>query len=118
MLFDVQTALAEILSTPAATAATIASPPPKIASVSLKSRVSQSQPAENVEDDGDTFRHGRAYGPRAKTWTGRVVNLEEWRNLSAWDRHGPDGRLWCGICQSWLSNFPDCHNCAASGRLT
>jgi hypothetical protein len=46
---------------------------------------------------------------RPKTWTGRVVSLDEWRKLSAWDRHGPDERLFCGICQEWVSSFPECH---------
>lgn len=39
---------------------------------------------------------------RPKTWTGRVVSLDEWRKLSAWDRHGPDGRMFCGACREWV----------------
>ena len=48
---------------------------------------------------------------RPMTWTGRVVSLDAWRRLSAWERHGPDGRLFCGICRAWVAagTFPHCH---------
>lgn len=39
---------------------------------------------------------------RPLTWTGRVVSPDEWRKLSAWERHGPDGRLFCGACREWV----------------
>lgn len=42
------------------------------------------------------------------TWTGRVVRLDEWRQLSAWDRHGPAGRLFCGICKAWVCRDGGC----------
>jgi hypothetical protein len=50
----------------------------------------------------DPFRHGRSAGGNPRTWTGRIVSLTEWRGLSAWNRHGPDGRLFCGICRDWV----------------
>lgn len=40
-------------------------------------------------------------GGRLATWAGRVVSLDEWRGLTAWQRHGPDGRHWCGISREW-----------------
>lgn len=40
-------------------------------------------------------------GGRLTTWTGRVVSLDEWRGLTAWQRHGPDGRYWCGFSREW-----------------
>lgn len=40
-------------------------------------------------------------GGRLTTWTGRVVSLDEWRGLTAWQRHGPEGRYWCGISLEW-----------------
>lgn len=43
---------------------------------------------------------------RPLTWTGRVVSLDEWRKLSAWDRHGQDGRMFCGACRDWVK--PGC----------
>jgi hypothetical protein len=36
-----------------------------------------------------------------RTWTGRIVSPEEWATLSDWDKRGPDGRLWCGVCRVW-----------------
>lgn len=36
-----------------------------------------------------------------RTWTGRLVTPEEWEALPEWDRHGPNGRLWCGLCRQW-----------------
>lgn len=123
MLFDVQAALAEILSGPVATPATpatSATPGPNPGPVSRKSQVSQAQPAEisapakvlpftpspsapaPSRDDADTFRHGRSCIGNPLTWTGRIVSLDEWRRLSAWERHGPDGRLFCGACREWV----------------
>lgn len=35
------------------------------------------------------------------TWTGRVVSLADWRALSDWERHGPNGRHWNGLTREW-----------------
>lgn len=51
--------------------------------------------------DADPFRHGGSATGSPITWTGRVVSLDAWRKLSAWDRHGPDGRHWDGKSQQW-----------------
>lgn len=40
-------------------------------------------------------------GGRPVTWTGKVVSLDDWRNLSDWERHGPNGRVWNGKTQQW-----------------
>lgn len=40
-------------------------------------------------------------GGRPVTWTGKVVSLDDWRNLTDWERHGPNGRLWNGKIQQW-----------------
>lgn len=121
MLFDVQAALAEILAASVATPATPATNSPEMPPVSQVSRLSQSQPAEipapatvlpftsppsapaPTRDEGDTFRHGHSFEGSPRTWTGRIVSLEEWRRLSAWERHGPDGRLFCGLCRAWVA---------------
>lgn len=140
MLFDVQAALAEILSE---------APPHRDSCDSRdssppESRESQSQPRRSAKlpevlpfapppsaepskgvvtnpipsrDEGDAFRHGRSETGGPLTWTGRVVSLDEWRKLSAWERHGPDGRLFCGICQQWVSRFPDCHGDALTAGM-
>ena len=47
------------------------------------------------------FRHGKSVCGWPKTWTGKIVSLDEWRTLSAWDKHGPDGRHWNGITRKW-----------------
>lgn len=57
------------------------------------------QPSRDV---ADAYQHGRSVTGSPLTWTGRVVSLDEWRKLSAWDRHGPDGRMFCGACQAWV----------------
>lgn len=69
-----------------------------------------SAPAPSRDED-DMFRHGRSVAGNPVTWTGRVVRLDDWRQLSAWDRHGPDGRHFCGICRAWVQpdSFPQCH---------
>jgi hypothetical protein len=36
-----------------------------------------------------------------RTWTGRIVSLADWRRMAEWERMGPNGRFWCGLCQSW-----------------
>lgn len=106
MWFDAHAKLAEIAGDTPATIATKAPP------MSQLSRVSQAPVAEirpfvakvasvatpsaaRTEPDGETI------GGRVTTWTGRVVSLDDWRNLTAWDRKGPDGRHWCGISKAW-----------------
>jgi len=59
------------------------------------------RPARADLSDLGPFRHGRAAGDRPVTWTGRVVSLADWRDLTAWERDGPDGWLWNGITQRW-----------------
>jgi hypothetical protein len=51
--------------------------------------------------DEDPYRHGRAVNGHPKTWTGRVVRLDEWRALSDWDRHGSTGKRWNGLTRLW-----------------
>ncbi|WP_171130307.1 MULTISPECIES: hypothetical protein [unclassified Ruegeria] len=40
-------------------------------------------------------------GGRPVTWTGKVVNLDEWRNMTDWERYGPRGKHWNGKTQKW-----------------
>jgi hypothetical protein len=56
-------------------------------------------------------RHGRNAVVLHRTWTGGIVSLDAWRRLTDWERRGPTGKLWCGICSTWvLANaFPGCH---------
>ncbi|MDP5217144.1 hypothetical protein Q5Y75_07940 [Ruegeria sp. 2205SS24-7] len=45
--------------------------------------------------------HGNSVGLRPRTWTGKVVSLEAWRQLSEWEKHGPNGRVWNGKSKQW-----------------
>ena len=107
MWFDAQAKLAEIAGHPPATSAT---PATNTAPMSQVSRVSQPPEAQKPALHGasvETLGASKAkpdeetVGGRAVTWTGRVVSLDDWRNLTAWDRKGPDGRHWCGISKAW-----------------
>jgi len=75
--------------------------------LSVKSDLSEgvtpdpARPARADDPDADTFRHGQAVGGRPVTWTGAVVSLHAWRDLTGWDRHGPAGRHWSGVTQRW-----------------
>ena len=51
--------------------------------------------------DRDTFRHGTAFDGTPKTWTGKVVSLDAWRQLSEWEKHGPNGKHWNGKTHLW-----------------
>jgi len=118
MLFDVQAALSEILGeTPAHCDSRDSRD--FTGQESQQSRQSQSQPAEIAgppkvlpfqplpiapppSRQAETFPHGlcRITG-RPRTWTGKVVALDEWRRLSEWEQTGPAGRHWCGLCRGW-----------------
>lgn len=131
MLFDVKAALAEILNAQAmaATPATSATNRDDAAVLSQLSRVSQGYPGENTPkaflNDGkaetiqpsaghpwmtlrpndpaglDCYPYGQAPNGNPRTWTGRIVSLEEWRGLSDWDRNGSTGKLWNGLTGHW-----------------
>ncbi|AXI43530.1 hypothetical protein [Sulfitobacter sp. SK011] len=106
MLFDPRLALAEIEKqavTPAtsATSATqereTALKVAKVAEVAALPR----QIRKTNDKAPDDHRHGFALGGRPKIWTGKVVSLDEWRRLSEWEKHGPNGRHWNGITRQW-----------------
>lgn len=44
---------------------------------------------------------------RRRTWTGKLVSGTAWRELSEWDKFGPNGRHFCGLCQAWVQPWPD-----------
>ena len=47
------------------------------------------------------MRHGKSVAGNPLTWTGKVVSLEAWRDLTEWEKHGPDGRHWNGATRKW-----------------
>ncbi len=110
MLFDVKAAVADIRSQdlPSANTAKFAKRPASaraqlagIAEIAATScnlpKIDTSIP-EAVPGD---CNHGFAAGKRPKTWTGKIVSLADWRVLSDWERHGPNGRLWNGQTKGW-----------------
>lgn len=124
MLFDAQAALAEILSDPPKAAipaiseirsgrvAEIA----EIATLSAKTldsaevlTFSRKPSAPNGSRQAALFPHGQCQlTGRPRTWTGRIVNLAEWRELSDWDRNGSTGKIWNGLTRQWEKSS-DCN---------
>lgn len=49
----------------------------------------------------DDMSHGFVLNGHPKTWTGKIVSLQEWRDLSQWERHGSTGQFWNGLTQDW-----------------
>lgn len=112
MWFDVQSALAEIEAgqesenpDPAlATCATFAARATHVAEVaSVATPLPQKQKfACTVAIGSEASRFGVSVAGRRLTWTGRVVSPDEWQRLSMWEQHGPNGRNWCVISNSWM----------------
>jgi hypothetical protein len=103
MWFDAQAELAKLvggreIDAPApATAATSATPSQRIVpNVANVARVATPRAPEIKP-------HEETAGGRVTTWTGCVVSLDEWRRLTAWERHGPDGRFWCCDTFTWIN---------------
>lgn len=61
------------------------------------------RPATKSSTKTDDMRHGFALGEMQspKTWTGKIVSLADWRQLSEWEKHGPNGWHWNGITKQW-----------------
>jgi hypothetical protein len=55
----------------------------------------------NPARDADGGPYGKAAGGWQRTWTGKVVSLADWRNLSEWERHGSTGKMWNGLTRQW-----------------
>lgn len=106
-LFDPYAALAEIEKQPPtpATSATSATQkpddPPHVANVADVA-ASQPETAKNASQKqvGD-MHHGFAINGRPKTWTGKIVSLDAWRQLSEWEKHGSGGKMWNGLTRHW-----------------
>lgn len=127
MWFDTRVRLAQITSPGFATSATPATLSADAMTVSQESQMSQAATHGNGHPDFEpgavsgrfdaktehlnkdrSSRHvdrvhaiipGEASCP--KTWTGRIVSLAEWRNLTDWERHGPRGRVWNALTRKW-----------------
>lgn len=98
-------------ATPATTATNRADRPSRVAEVADVATMPRlipeiEQPAHRapeVRPRREIYPYGTAcdMGDAPRTWTGRVVSLDEWRRLTEWEKHGPNGRLWNGITRQW-----------------
>lgn len=126
MWFDVRAKLAEIEGHPPATPAPAARPVSQVSQVSqhpearkpafrvavVASVATPQRPnldpaplarADGLDPDPDGFPHGTAcdLGRFPRTWTGRIVSLAAWRELTDWERLGPRGRHWNAATGRW-----------------
>lgn len=77
-----------------------------------EARLTPASPEENP------YPYGCAINGNPKTWTGRVVRVDEWNALSEWDRHSSTGKLWNGITRQWEADVASPEPCqGASGVL-
>jgi hypothetical protein len=58
-------------------------------------------PGSGAEPDAFPYGTACTLGDAPRTWTGRIVSLDEWRRLTEWEKHGQNGRHWNGITQTW-----------------
>jgi hypothetical protein len=104
MWFDVQQALNEIEGgTPPLSVKSKAAVPvqrPRVAVVASVAAPPAQKP-KTATGPTDIHTHGVTCGGRPKTWMGRVVSLAAWRDLTEWEKHGPNGRHWSGKTQTW-----------------
>ncbi|WP_299351574.1 hypothetical protein [uncultured Shimia sp.] len=61
----------------------------------------QSEFSRAVKATDEKYPYGRAVAGSPRTWTGKVVSLAEWRELSEWDKHGNTGKHWSGLTRQW-----------------
>lgn len=54
--------------------------------------------AQHLPDDA---RYGASPGGRPITWDGKVVSRQAWSQLTEWQKHGPNGRVWSGKTHRW-----------------
>ena len=59
-------------------------------------------PRPSAGGASDMWRHGASVAGKPLTWTGRIVSLDAWRDLTEWERHGPNGKPWCCITRRWI----------------
>lgn len=105
--FDTQAALAKIENQRGAPA-TSATPAtqkgqnrPHVAEVADVAVAQPEIPKKQSVVDDAAVDAQKSVGGRPMTWTGKVVSLAEWREMSGWEKHGPQGRVWDPIAQEW-----------------
>jgi len=106
MLFDAYAALRKLEAEPEppATLATTATLPvkipPVVAGVAVVATSQSRKPGkQHCTDAPSPYR--QTVGGRHRSWTGKVVSLADWRNLSEWERRGATGKMGNGLTQQW-----------------
>lgn len=114
MWFDARAKLAEIAGQPAA----IARPVSRLSQVSQapqgqkpnftiakpkRTEPHPMPPARADRPDPEGLPPGDACNMdgHPRTWTGRIISLAAWRDMTDWERYGPNGRHWNGITGQW-----------------
>ena len=58
-------------------------------------------PKNSAKPEVSNYPYGTSPGGRPITHTGKVVSLDAWRQLSDWEKHGPNGDCWDGRTREW-----------------
>lgn len=74
---------------------------PVLSVLSVLSEGGTPDPVLGTPYEADLWRHGASVTGSPRTWTGRLVTLAAWRDLTEWERHGPNGRHWNGATGRW-----------------
>ena len=91
-------------SDPADVSAAVAFAPPKTALPEPRPALRLAAVPARRAHDPETFPDGVCrFTGRPRTWTGKVVSLDDWRRLTDWERNGPAGRMFCGLCREWTA---------------
>jgi quinol monooxygenase YgiN len=69
--------------------------------LSVLSEATRPTPIPGCEVPKQEFPYGLSVGGRPKSAHGRVVSLEDWRNMTEWEKHGPKGSRWNGCSYQW-----------------
>ncbi len=121
MWFNPHAKLAEIAGQLPATSATTATKTSAVGPVSQLSQLSQGTAPQSGVADVASFAafanfqprpkqeeptkpvssYGESLGGRLLTWTGRVVSLDVWRDLTEWEKRGPNVLHWNGLTRQW-----------------
>jgi len=71
---------------------------PRVAEVAIVATPPARKP--EPKPSTETFPHGLSVTGQPKTWMGRIVPLDDWKQLSDWDRDGSSGKLWNGVTRN------------------
>jgi len=106
MWFDAQQALAAIEGGAPDMVRPPKPAPETTARVAQVARVARPQPPDHEPPPSagkstNPSPYGESIAGNPVTWTGRIVSLAAWRELTEWERHGQNGRHWNGLTGQW-----------------